>query len=52
MDDAKIPLPKYLKLFTDNGVPVKTAMSVAGKMCAVRNTCHTSEPIAKYGTQI
>ncbi|KAL1694511.1 hypothetical protein GGG16DRAFT_47064 [Schizophyllum commune] len=38
MDDAKIPLPKYLKLFTDNGVPVKTAMSVAGKIYKTYNT--------------
>jgi hypothetical protein len=29
---AKIPLPKFLKLLTGNNVPVPKAMSVAGKM--------------------
>jgi hypothetical protein len=31
-DDTKIPLLKFIKLLTDNGVPVPAAMSVAGKM--------------------
>ncbi len=32
MEDTKIPLLKFLKLLTDNDVPVPAAMSVAGKM--------------------
>lgn len=31
-DDAKIPLPKFLKLLTDHNVPVSAAMSATGKM--------------------
>ncbi|KAL1747731.1 hypothetical protein HDZ31DRAFT_31287 [Schizophyllum fasciatum] len=37
MDDAKIALPKFLRLFTDNGVPVKTAMAVSGKIYKTYN---------------
>ena len=29
---SKIPLPKYLKMLTENGVPVKKAMELAGKL--------------------
>lgn len=32
MDDVKIPLPRFLKLLTDNSVPVPKAMAFAGKM--------------------
>ncbi|TRM67729.1 hypothetical protein BD626DRAFT_395140 [Schizophyllum amplum] len=38
MDDAKIALPKFLKLLTDNGVSVKSAMTVAGKIYKTYNT--------------
>ena len=34
-DDVKLPLPKFLKLFTNNNVPVPKAMAVAGKMSVV-----------------
>ena len=33
--DVKLPLPKFLKLFTNNNVPVPKAMAVAGKMSVV-----------------
>lgn len=34
--DVKLPLPNFLKLFTDNNVPVPKAMAIAGKMFVVR----------------
>jgi len=30
--DAKIPLPKFLKVLSSNGIPVKKAMEMTGKM--------------------
>jgi len=33
--DVKLPLPKFLKLFTNNNVPVPKAMAIAGKMFVV-----------------
>ena len=33
--DVKLPLPKFLKLFTNNNVPVPKAMAIAGKMSVV-----------------
>jgi hypothetical protein len=33
--DVKLPLPKFLKLFTNNNVSVPKAMAVAGKMFVV-----------------
>lgn len=30
--DAKIPLPNFLKLLTDNKIPAPKAMAVASKM--------------------
>ncbi|KAF8640015.1 hypothetical protein AX17_001259 [Amanita inopinata Kibby_2008] len=38
MDNVKIPLPNFLKLFTDNNVPVSTAMTVARKIYTEYNT--------------
>ena len=35
IEDVKLPLPKFLKLFTNNNVPVPKAMAVAGKMSVV-----------------
>lgn len=35
MTEAKIPLPRFLKLLTGNNVPVPKAMAVAGKMSVV-----------------
>ncbi|KAJ6539423.1 hypothetical protein B0H19DRAFT_1178960 [Mycena capillaripes] len=32
MEESKIPLPKFLKLFTSNNVPMSKAMAVAGKI--------------------
>lgn len=32
LDDFKISLPKWLKIFTANGVSVPKVMAVAGKM--------------------
>ncbi len=29
---VRIPLPKFIKIMTENGVPVSRAMAVAGKM--------------------
>jgi hypothetical protein len=34
-EDVKLPLPKFLKLFTNNNVPVPKAMAFAGKMSVV-----------------
>jgi hypothetical protein len=30
--DAKIPLPEFLKVLSSNGIPVKKAMEMTGKM--------------------
>ncbi|KAJ7129582.1 hypothetical protein C8R44DRAFT_82192 [Mycena epipterygia] len=38
MEQAKIPLPKFLKLFTSNNVPMAKAMAVAGKIYKDFNT--------------
>lgn len=32
--DTKLPLPQFLKVMTNNNVPVKKAIAAAGKMCA------------------
>jgi hypothetical protein len=43
MEHTPIPLPRFLKLFTSNNVPIAQAMAVAGKMSvAVR---HTNNPL-------
>lgn len=46
MEDTKIPLPKFLKLLTDNNVTVSVAMSVASKMYVIgfRGGLHTPLP--------
>ncbi|KJA30201.1 hypothetical protein HYPSUDRAFT_175504 [Hypholoma sublateritium FD-334 SS-4] len=36
--DSKIPLPKFIQLFTSNGVSVPKAMAVAGKVYPKHNT--------------
>jgi hypothetical protein len=33
--DVKLPLPNFLKLFTNNNVPIPKTMAVAGKMSVV-----------------
>ncbi|KAJ7665541.1 hypothetical protein B0H17DRAFT_1184561 [Mycena rosella] len=38
MEQAKIPLPKFLKLFTSNNVPMAKAMAIAGKIYKDFNT--------------
>ncbi|KAK2466268.1 hypothetical protein APHAL10511_001910 [Amanita phalloides] len=38
MAEAKIPLPKFLKILTDNNVPISMAMSVAGNIYKNYNT--------------
>ncbi|KAJ7498834.1 hypothetical protein FB451DRAFT_1358267 [Mycena latifolia] len=38
MEQAKIPLPKFLKVFTSNNVPMAKAMAVAGKIYKDYNT--------------
>ncbi|KAF8238751.1 hypothetical protein L208DRAFT_1240565 [Tricholoma matsutake] len=38
MTEAKIPLPRFLKLLTGNNVPVPKAMAVAGKIYKEYNT--------------
>ncbi|KAL0949468.1 hypothetical protein HGRIS_009521 [Hohenbuehelia grisea] len=45
--ESKISLPKFLKILTDNNVPVKQAMSVAGKIykdyCTPSKLCDLSD---------
>ncbi|KAF9055396.1 hypothetical protein BDZ89DRAFT_1055989 [Hymenopellis radicata] len=36
--EAKLPLQKYLKVLTNNGVPVKKAMQISGKLYKTHNT--------------
>ncbi|KAF7352722.1 Glutamine synthetase [Mycena venus] len=38
MEQSKIALPKYLKIFTSNNVPIAKAMAVAGKIYKEFNT--------------
>ncbi|KAF8974487.1 hypothetical protein BDZ97DRAFT_1911666 [Flammula alnicola] len=37
-DDVRLPLPKFLQLFTSNGVPAPKAMAIAGKVYKEYNT--------------
>ncbi|CAA7259836.1 unnamed protein product [Cyclocybe aegerita] len=37
-DEAKIPLPQFLKLLTSNNIPMPKAMAVAGKVYKEHNT--------------
>jgi hypothetical protein len=37
-DCVKLPLPKYLKIFTNAGMPVPKAMEISGKLFVALST--------------